>query len=206
MAVRFIRMCSSQAAECFFDVQKRKLPVHPDGAGPGRGKGRGQQGQSANAPGSQNRDPSPARAALPKGPRMPDGTKGFAFGRGRTVNALGRSVKPIGESPAASDAEAGTETGGQKEGATAKAAGVVTSDAVIDGTGARQAAVKAHGANESANVSEQIASASEGSIDDITSSADIKAPDEVRTSDARNESESNASKADNNTVFEAELK
>lgn len=172
-------------------MQERKLPAHPDGAG--RGKGRGQQGQPANAPGAQNRDPSPARAALPKGPRMPDGTKGFAFGRGRKVNALGRSVKPIGEPPAASDAEAVTLKEGQKESAdsdpTAKAVGVAEKETVVDESGARQAAVKAHRANEAANVSEQIASASEGNIGDITSSADVEVPDEMRSSDARNESD-----------------
>ncbi|GAQ78890.1 hypothetical protein KFL_000200420 [Klebsormidium nitens] len=192
--------------------KERKLPVHPDGAAPGRGKGRGQQGQPANGPGTQNRDPSPARAALPKGPRMPDGTKGFVFGRGRTVNALGRSMKPIGEPPAASGVEAGTQNEGQKEGAvddlTAKAAGVIKSEIVINEAGARQAAEKAQETEESANVSEQIANASKGSIAENTSSADIEATDEVKPSTAKIESKpvaASVSEAENGTASKSVL-
>lgn len=74
------------------------------GWGRGRGKSRG-RGQSCHSGGRGLHAPSPqsnsgimaetsAKQAASKGPRMPDGTKGFTIGRGKPLITLAPVTSP----------------------------------------------------------------------------------------------------------------
>ncbi|CAM8956667.1 unnamed protein product [Rhodiola kirilowii] len=75
------------------NANEREGPKKGRGRGRGKGRGRGQPHHHNNwgnhhhigAPNNQTSNDHPMVTKLPPGPRMPDGTKGFAMGRGKPI-------------------------------------------------------------------------------------------------------------------------